>query len=256
MTTVFVEPLLSPEIGETVAREAGAETAVLDPLEGLTEEELERGEDYLSVDARRTSRRCGRGSDAGDARRRARRGLLRVPAGTAGSGGRRPGGRRERVRGRRRAERRRQDDSDPPRARSGAAGCRLGAPLRRARAPLLPAGDARLRRPARPARRPGPDHRAGGRLRRASRAGRPARPAPRARPGHRRGGDGRRRARRAGRRAARPSSRAVSSSVRSSPRLSPGSPRCSSWTSRPPASTPARRSRSHGCSTASTASGT
>ena len=49
VTTVFVEPLLSPEIGETVAREAGAETAVLNPLEGLTEEELERGEDYLSA---------------------------------------------------------------------------------------------------------------------------------------------------------------------------------------------------------------
>ena len=49
MTTVFVEPLLSPEIGETVAREAGAETAVLNPLEGLTEEELARGVNYLSV---------------------------------------------------------------------------------------------------------------------------------------------------------------------------------------------------------------
>jgi zinc transport system substrate-binding protein len=49
VTTVFVEPLLSPEIGETVAREAGAETAVLSPLEGLTEEELERGEDYFTV---------------------------------------------------------------------------------------------------------------------------------------------------------------------------------------------------------------
>jgi zinc transport system substrate-binding protein len=49
VTTVFVEPLLSPEIGETVAREAGAETAVLDPLEGLTEDELERGENYFTV---------------------------------------------------------------------------------------------------------------------------------------------------------------------------------------------------------------
>ena len=49
VTTVFVEPLLSPEIGETVAREAGVETAVLNPLEGLTEEELARGENYLSV---------------------------------------------------------------------------------------------------------------------------------------------------------------------------------------------------------------
>jgi zinc transport system substrate-binding protein len=48
-TTVFVEPLLSPEVGETVAREAGAQTAVLDPLEGLTEEALAGGEDYFSV---------------------------------------------------------------------------------------------------------------------------------------------------------------------------------------------------------------
>ena len=49
VTTVFVEPLLSPEIGETVAREAGAQTAVLNPLEGLTEEELAGGEDYFTV---------------------------------------------------------------------------------------------------------------------------------------------------------------------------------------------------------------
>jgi zinc transport system substrate-binding protein len=49
VTTVFVEPLLSPEIGETVAREAGVETAVLNPLEGLTEEGLAAGENYLSV---------------------------------------------------------------------------------------------------------------------------------------------------------------------------------------------------------------
>ena len=48
-TTVFVEPLLSPEIAEVVARETGARTEVLNPLEGLTEEELERGENYLSV---------------------------------------------------------------------------------------------------------------------------------------------------------------------------------------------------------------
>jgi zinc transport system substrate-binding protein len=48
-TTVFVEPLLSPEVGETVARETGAKTAVLDPLEGLEEDALDRGEDYFSV---------------------------------------------------------------------------------------------------------------------------------------------------------------------------------------------------------------
>jgi zinc transport system substrate-binding protein len=49
VTTVFVETLLSPEVAETVAREAGAQTAVLDPLEGLAEEDLDRGEDYFSV---------------------------------------------------------------------------------------------------------------------------------------------------------------------------------------------------------------
>jgi zinc transport system substrate-binding protein len=49
VTTVFTETLLSPEIGETVAREAGAQTAVLNPLEGLTEDELARGDDYFSV---------------------------------------------------------------------------------------------------------------------------------------------------------------------------------------------------------------
>jgi zinc transport system substrate-binding protein len=49
VTTVFTETLLSPEVGETVAREAGATTATLNPLEGLTEEELERGQDYFSV---------------------------------------------------------------------------------------------------------------------------------------------------------------------------------------------------------------
>jgi zinc transport system substrate-binding protein len=49
VTTVFTETLLSPEVGETVAREAGAATAVLNPLEGLTEGELARGEDYFSV---------------------------------------------------------------------------------------------------------------------------------------------------------------------------------------------------------------
>jgi zinc transport system substrate-binding protein len=48
-TTVFFETLVSPRLAETVAREAGARTAVLNPLEGLTDEELERGEDYLSV---------------------------------------------------------------------------------------------------------------------------------------------------------------------------------------------------------------
>ncbi|GIU94353.1 MAG: zinc ABC transporter substrate-binding protein [Gaiellaceae bacterium] len=48
-TTVFFETLVSPKVAETVAREAGVRTAVLNPLEGLTEQELENGADYVSV---------------------------------------------------------------------------------------------------------------------------------------------------------------------------------------------------------------
>jgi zinc transport system substrate-binding protein len=48
-TTVFAEPLVSDRLAATVAREAGVEVAVLDPVEGLSEERLDAGEDYLSV---------------------------------------------------------------------------------------------------------------------------------------------------------------------------------------------------------------
>jgi zinc transport system substrate-binding protein len=44
-TTIFFETLVSPRVAETIAREIGARTAVLDPLEGLTDP----GADYLSV---------------------------------------------------------------------------------------------------------------------------------------------------------------------------------------------------------------
>lgn len=47
--TVFFEKLVSPRLARTVAREAGAKTAVLDPLEGLTQDELDHGDDYVSV---------------------------------------------------------------------------------------------------------------------------------------------------------------------------------------------------------------
>jgi zinc transport system substrate-binding protein len=49
VTTVFTEPLLSPELGEAVAREAGATTATLDPLEGLSDDAIEGGADYFSA---------------------------------------------------------------------------------------------------------------------------------------------------------------------------------------------------------------
>jgi zinc transport system substrate-binding protein len=48
-STVFFETLISPRLAETVARETGAKTDVLDPLEGLSQDELDRGADYLSV---------------------------------------------------------------------------------------------------------------------------------------------------------------------------------------------------------------
>jgi zinc transport system substrate-binding protein len=48
-TTSVCETLGSPELAEAVAREIGAETATLDPLEGLTGEEAEGGEDYFSL---------------------------------------------------------------------------------------------------------------------------------------------------------------------------------------------------------------
>ena len=48
-TTVFFETLVSPKLAQTVAREAGVKTAVLNPLEGLTSDEIAGGADYISV---------------------------------------------------------------------------------------------------------------------------------------------------------------------------------------------------------------
>jgi len=48
-TTIFFETLVSSELAETVARETGARTAVLDPLEGLQAEQLDAGTDYFDV---------------------------------------------------------------------------------------------------------------------------------------------------------------------------------------------------------------
>ena len=49
VTTVFTEELVAPEVAETLAAEAGVDTAVLSPLEGLTDEQEAAGDDYLSV---------------------------------------------------------------------------------------------------------------------------------------------------------------------------------------------------------------
>ena len=48
-TTVFFETLISPKLAQTVAREAGVGTAVLDPLEGLSESRIKAGADYFTV---------------------------------------------------------------------------------------------------------------------------------------------------------------------------------------------------------------
>jgi zinc transport system substrate-binding protein len=48
-TTVFSEPLASPALAETVAREAGVTTAVLDPIEGLTQGQVDAGTNYFGV---------------------------------------------------------------------------------------------------------------------------------------------------------------------------------------------------------------
>jgi zinc transport system substrate-binding protein len=46
---VFYEPLASPKLAETLAREVGARTLVLNPVEGLTAEEAAAGKDYLAL---------------------------------------------------------------------------------------------------------------------------------------------------------------------------------------------------------------
>jgi len=48
-TTVFSEPLASDRVPRTVAREAGLRVGVLDPVEGLTDNGVEAGADYLTV---------------------------------------------------------------------------------------------------------------------------------------------------------------------------------------------------------------
>lgn len=46
---IFFEAMVSPRVAETVAREAGAQTLVLNPIGGITEEELKQGLDYFGL---------------------------------------------------------------------------------------------------------------------------------------------------------------------------------------------------------------
>lgn len=47
--TIYFETLVSPRIADTVARETGASTAVLNPIEGLTDGEAGQRQDYFSL---------------------------------------------------------------------------------------------------------------------------------------------------------------------------------------------------------------
>jgi zinc transport system substrate-binding protein len=47
--TVFFESLVPPDLARTVAQEIGARTDFLDPVEGLTREQLDAGESYVSI---------------------------------------------------------------------------------------------------------------------------------------------------------------------------------------------------------------
>lgn len=46
---VFFESLTSPKLSEVIASETGAKTAVLNPIDGLTEDDVKAGKDYLSL---------------------------------------------------------------------------------------------------------------------------------------------------------------------------------------------------------------
>lgn len=62
VTHVFVEPLVSPRLAETVAREIGATTLPLDPIEGVSRERSTAGTGYLELmEANLASLRAGLG---------------------------------------------------------------------------------------------------------------------------------------------------------------------------------------------------
>lgn len=49
VTTIFFESIASPKLSETVAREIGAETMVLDPIEGLADADQRAGKNYFTL---------------------------------------------------------------------------------------------------------------------------------------------------------------------------------------------------------------
>ncbi|NQX49832.1 zinc ABC transporter substrate-binding protein [Paenibacillus tritici] len=49
VTTIFFETLVSSSVADAIAQEIGAKTAVLNPLEGLSDEDSRNQQDYLSI---------------------------------------------------------------------------------------------------------------------------------------------------------------------------------------------------------------
>lgn len=46
---IFFERLVSPKLAETIAEEVGAKTLVLDPIEGISDNDIKQGKNYLTV---------------------------------------------------------------------------------------------------------------------------------------------------------------------------------------------------------------
>lgn len=46
---IFFEELVSPKVAEAIAEETGCETAALNPLEGISDEDIAAGQDYFTV---------------------------------------------------------------------------------------------------------------------------------------------------------------------------------------------------------------
>lgn len=46
---IFFESLVSPKLSDTIANEAGAKAMVLDPIEGLTKDEIQSDQNYLTI---------------------------------------------------------------------------------------------------------------------------------------------------------------------------------------------------------------
>ena len=49
VSVIFSEELVSPKIAQAIADASGASCEQLNPLEGLTQEQIDAGQDYVSV---------------------------------------------------------------------------------------------------------------------------------------------------------------------------------------------------------------